>query len=103
MDLSIEVEDIRIICDEIRIKSENIQIGQRNYSLCTLDPSSHLSPLLDVLTGVEIPAFPATLGEISNLNGFEAVRILRALQQPRPALLSEMRERIRRAAMNQLY
>ncbi|KAK3363752.1 hypothetical protein B0T25DRAFT_528398 [Lasiosphaeria hispida] len=88
--------------EEISTKSENIRIGQRNYHYCTLYPSGHLLPLLDVRTGVEIPAYPATLARISVLTRLEAVRILRALQKPQPARLSDMRERIRQATMNQM-
>jgi len=51
----------------------------------------HLQPLCDIRTGEVIPAYPRTLTDISNLNAFEAERILRALQQELGLLRCQIR------------
>jgi len=120
LDLSIEVEDVRIMGEESRTKLENMRIGKRNWrqyvfplhhrpvsankaASTTNFHGGHLQPLRDIRTGDEIPAYPQTLANISHLDAFEAERILRALQQePMPAALSDRRERIRQLTTDQI-
>jgi len=80
------------------------RIAQRKAGASTANfHGGHLQPLRDIRTGEEIPAYTQTLADISNLDAFEAERILRALQQePMPAALSDKRERIRQLTTNQI-
>jgi TolA-binding protein len=58
-------------------------------------PGSHLLPLRDIQTGVDIPVCPTTAPQISVLTASAANQILAALQVPAPATLAAKRETVR--------
>ncbi|TDL25290.1 hypothetical protein BD410DRAFT_785198 [Rickenella mellea] len=86
-----KIDNINI---EARMKASDANKIARMCNMTCHSATSELTPLVNVLTGNEIPNFPATISDVNNLNLQQANDLLTALGQPVEGAIEAKRRRI---------